>query len=482
MAVSITCFIACDKEDKGGESSQVDKGITTYANLNPADPVILDVSNKQGQSMVIMGTKDSKGAPKAIKDVIIYLSQKENPTEIKFGDNKKVKEMIASNGVRFLFDWLSNTEIALTLIDPNTNEQLNTVIDLTENDNKTKTSTVTRSGDVAPRTGSSTLTVEHIKEETPAVSQIITTRGYGDIIGNVYLERCGMPADGTCWVDVYHYNITGVDAWGKFRGRYYCDMVAKGHYQVRLPSDYKVNQKLSDYCFKIAGVIGELCSWNDYTAPGSGVKQLMCIKISAALASGIVSAPVAAGFLAACESATSALDTACSALNGFADLPPGAPNVADSIICKNIKKYAEYEWKTPYFLVPVVSAIPKNIVGTSELYEVDGVIKDMKVSFGGDPAIASFMLDPAAPAQNQSYQAIAVLFCLPEGSKVTMEIVGTDGYSNSKTITIGASETMQYKATLKVPGAKSGVKDVCTVTAVTPDGETVTKKASLVFK
>ena len=63
-----------------------------------------------------------------------------------------------------------------------------------------------------------------------------------------------------------------------------------------------------------------------------------------------------------------------------------------------------------------------------------------------------------------------------------MEIVGTDGYSDSKTITIGASETMQYKATLKVPGAESGVKDVCTVTAVTPDGETVTKKASLVFK
>lgn len=61
-----------------------------------------------------------------------------------------------------------------------------------------------------------------------------------------------------------------------------------------------------------------------------------------------------------------------------------------------------------------------------------------------------------------------------------MEIIGTDGYHAKKSQIV--DNTITITTILSVPGAETGVKDVCTVTAVTPDHKTVTKKASLVFQ
>lgn len=473
---------SCHHDDEATISNE-ESSITALANLNPNEPVIANVSNKDGQSVVIMGTKDAQGHAKKLEQVIITQTEEENPTEVFFDENEKIKEMIAPNGVRFQFDWISDKEIALTLIDPNTNEQLNTLLDLSNKSNQPKVTS--RAGVVKTRVGNSSMKIEPIVDITSPNSIKTQTRAAkSGITGNVYIEQCGAPTTAQCWVDVYDYsNLTGSFGRGKYRGRFTCTKVGEGHYQFQLPANYNVHHNMADYCDAINDIIGNICNANAFTAPGSGAKEAMCVYISGALASGIVSAPVAAGFLVACETTSVALDLSCSLLDGSIggiDMAPGTPSIGDGL-CKALREM-DYTWDTPLLLQPVVNALPSCIYGTAQVYKADGNLKDMKVTWGGKPVINSFKLVPSAPLHGVSYQAIAELYCLPIGTKVTMDIIGTDGYTNSQTSTISTGQNLNYKATLDVPGAATGVKDVCTVTAVTPNGETITKKASLIFQ
>lgn len=209
------------------------------------------------------------------------------------------------------------------------------------------------------------------------------------MVGNVYLEQCGAPANAQCWVDVYDYsNLTGSFGRGKYRGRFACTKVSDGHYKFQLPGNYNVHHNIADYCDAINAVIDKVCGLNAWTASGSGAKQFMCLQISAALASGIVSAPVAAGFLVACEGVSTALDAGCALVNGNMDLPEGTPGLGDGLCA--VLREIDYTWDTPLVLQPVVDALLSNISGTSQIYESNGTLKDMKVTWGGNPIIAPF--------------------------------------------------------------------------------------------
>ena len=96
----------------------------------------------------------------------------------------------------------------------------------------------------------------------------------------------------------------------------------------------------------------------------------------------------------------------------------------------------------------------------------------------GEPTIDNFTLSPAYPSAGQSYVATANFHCVPSGSTIVMNIVGTDGYRNTET---HSSDDNSGTVSLYVPGAESGVYDVCTITITTPDGESYSMQASLVF-
>ena len=484
FAAFVTFFIACTSDENNPSTPDtpvVDNGVTALANFNPDEPIIVDLSNDQGLSVVMMGTKDETGQPEKLEQMIINVPEEENPTEIFLDENEKIKEMFAPNGVRFQFEWLSETEATITLIDPDTNEQLNTVIDFANKDNSSQNA-ASRSASVIRRTGNTTLTLEPIHDiSTNTPQRKVLTRADGEITGDVYLEQCGSPTTAQCWVDVYDYSdLTGAYGRGKYRGRFACTKVGDGHYQFKLPKGYNAHHDIADYCDGINNIISKVCGINAWTAPGTGAKQFLCLQISAYIASGIVTAPVAAKFLVACEATSVALDAACSFINGNMDLPEGTPTLVDGA-CGWLREM-DLTWDTPLFLVPVVNALPSCIYGTTQKYEAGGELKPMYITWGGHPVINSFTLNPPKPAHGVSYQAIADLVCLPVGTKVTMDIIGTDSYTNSQTSTVGTGENISYRATLDVPGAASGVKDVCTVTVVTPNGETVSKKASLVFQ
>lgn len=459
-------------------------GIKAFANMNPDEPIILDVSNEQGASMVVMGSKKKSGHPEALQHVLITMPEEETPTEIFFNEEELVDEIIASNGVRFLFEWLSKTQVAVTLVDPNTNEQLNTLVNLNNSEGDVQLFNIKNVNDGRmPRNGVASLTVTPIMLKQKASLLLPSSANHsGGITGNVYVEQCGAPdIDAQCWVDVYDYSdLTGSFGLGKYRGRFNCTQVGEGYYQYTLPTNYHEHHNIADYCDAINEVVGKICDLNAWTAPGTFAKQALCIQISAALAAGIVSAPVAAVFGTACVAVSTALDTGCGLINGNMDLPEGTPNLVDGL-CAALREM-DYTWDTPLVLMPVLNALPSCIYGSRQIYEANTELKDMKIVHGSKPSIPSFKLVPSAPSAGVDYAAIAELHCCPPGTTVVMDIIGTDGYTNTQKTNIDSNSNLNFTATLNVPGAASGVKDVCTVTVITPSGETLTKKASLVFQ
>lgn len=471
-------FVACH-ENVFEETVELDKSIEALVNFNPEEPIIMTFSNDKGESMAILGTKDETGAPVDVQHLVISALEEENPTEIFFNENKQIEEIIAPNGVRFQFEWLSEKETALTLIDPETNEQLNTYIDFSKVGEEMPEPEETKSVFAETRTDDCTLTVTPLCYDFELQEQV-ETRASGERTGHIYVTQCGRPASGQCFVNVYDYSNlnTGWVKKGRFRGRFNCTEVEKGHYQFKLPANYHEHHNIADYCDELNNVINFICTLNEFTAPGA--KQYLCLQISLILAKGIVTAPVAVGFGTACTAISTAMDIGCELTNGKMNLPTGAPNLVDGL-CQTLREM-DFSWDTPLIVTPFVNGIPNHYYGLSQELESDEPIKDTYISLGNKPAINSFKLNPPAPTEGQSYDAIANLFCIPENSTVTIDIVGTDGYSNKKIIDVNANTSNHFEATLHVPGAGKGVKDVCTVKVVTSDGETITKKASLVFQ
>jgi hypothetical protein len=476
ITAAMLALVGC-QENIIDESTHYETSIEAYANLNPEEPIILSVSNEEGESVVLMGAKSATGHPETLQSMIITLPEKESPTEIYFNENEQIQEIITPDGVRFQFDWLSETKAALTLIDPTTNEQLNTMFDL-EDPMFDIPSEDTKTFDT-PREGSSSLVIEPIYSQSTQQTSL-ETRSSGELVGTVYVEFCGVPEDNaTCWVVVHDYtDMTGSWGKGKFRGRFPCTPIGNGYYQYKLPANYHEHHDLADYCDSMNKIMSIVCGLNAWTAPSSGAKQYVCIAVSTALMGGVISAPVAALFGEACLWISTAIDASCTMLSG--DLPEGAPSLSDGL-CGMLHEM-NYTWDTPLYMYPVVNALPSNAIGSLQIHDANTPLENMVVKMGGKPKIESFKLSPSAPMHGVSYIAIAELACLPPGTQVVMDIVGTDGYEDTKTSFISSDESVRYKATLSVPGAASGVKDVCTVKVITPKGETLTKKASLRFQ
>lgn len=482
MAAGISGLIACsssDSDDNGGGGGGNQPGTPgIYACLNPTDPTFITMANKKGEEAVISGSKTSNGMPNKVEQIVVKNAGESEYTQMYLNNDQLLEKVIAPNGVQMQFEWVSKTKAAVTLVDPNTGEQLNTVVDFANQD----AAAPSIDTNAPMRRGKTTMTLEPTRYEESAPAGHMLHRASGNT-GDIYVEECDYPATNQdVYVQVNGWTeVNGYGNIGKWKCNIPCKNVGKGHYQFTVPSDQYDHTDFTGFAGKINDIINEICSYNAYTLPGSGAKQYLCVAISAAItAAGVgVSAPVAAGFLAACTATTTSIDTVCGLVNGNLDTPPGAPTLVDQLLA--IMKEEEFKWNRLY-LRPFVQTWSKTYYGDAQVL-VDGEqFKSTSISLGGTPTIAAFALNPPAPAHGVSYTATAVMGCLPVGTKVTMSIVGTDGYTDSNTTTVPEDGTKSYTAKLNVPGAATGVKDVCTVTVILPDGSRLEKKASLVFQ
>lgn len=463
---------ACDHN--ANEPINTPKTNVYEANLNPTDPNLINITKVNGDKLYFLGEKDSKGLPVRVSQIYFQQSGSEDMMCMRFDESQRVIDFTNEKGVRMLFDWISDDKAALTLIEPETGEQLNTVVDFSQTDVQSQqapTESKPKGASQHPRKGEVSLSVKQTDQEVGKKLQatVNAPSTIGGRVGNLYVSACGgMPYDGQCWVKVYRVWENGPNTWLTTLD---CKRIGAGHYQYTLPALDANSTKLSDYCQPIANVIKSLCNTNTALTPID--KQLICLSISGALALGTVTAPAAVAFEPLCAELALFMDAYCS----FIDMTD-FEYVQD--ICNLIKAHDVTLYESELLVVPILNSLPKMIEGTPAIFKPGQSLLDLKIDAGGLPAIREFILEPPAPVAYQGYDAKAYLTCLPKGSKITMSIVGTDNYTNTVNYTIQADE-LNYEATMGVPGSYAGVKDVCTIIVDTPSGESLKKTATLVF-
>ncbi len=447
-------------------------------NTDPTDYTIANIFTPEGDSILIFGDKSEDGLPELMRDIIITPHDGDGSTEIIFDDNKNPSKVIAPTGVVMLFDWIDATTAALTLLDPNEDEQLNTVIYFVEDNTETKVASSRAIKESVRRSGNSTLTVTPLRQinSKKYVTRAATTQ---ERRGHLSLMQCNVPVNSECWVDAYSYSGMPHTGLGTYMGRLKCVNVGKGQYEYVLPSGMEgIHHDLAKHCGLIMSILTGICQTSNMLGPA--YKNAICLKISAGIAAGGISVGVALGFEAACTALNYSLEIFCrSGLMQGLSYEVGIVNTGDGLC--NVIEAMHLGWDDELLFVPTVNALPSNVTGIVQKWDgVSSVLPSLEVTWGGNPNITQFVLEPAAPARGQSYVATADLYCLPAGTIITLSIIGTDGYSDANVFVVG--DEINYRASLNVPGAESGVKDVCTVKLDLPDGSVKNKKASLVFQ
>lgn len=467
---------ACTNDDDIKEDENDNKPKTEFkVNLDPTDYSIASLVSIDGDFIFIFGEKTNSGMPKSMREVIITPHDGDGTTEIALNKEGNPTKVTAPNGVIMLFDWIAENKAALTLVDPNSNEQLNTLLDFNRENAECGNETPEKARQATKRIGKGELTLKPFSQKSN-INPTPASRA-GSKRGQLTVRQCNVATNAECWVNAYSYSGMPHSGVGNFVGRLKCVNVGQGKYEYILPQGVTgEHHDLAEHCDLVMSVLTGICQVSNTLGPA--YKNAICTQISAGIAAGGISVPVALGFEAACVALNYSLEIFChtTAMEGamYGDAFSGA-----DALC-GVLQEMHLEWDDPLLLIPTVNALPSNVSGIPEQWDGTGELPSLEVSWGGDANISQFTLTPSAPGRGQSYVATAYLYCLPAGSIITLSIVGTDGYTNSNIFVVG--DEINYQAELWVPGAESGVKDVCTIKLELPDGSVKTKKASLVFQ
>ncbi len=476
-----------------------DGGIAKWEfGTSPATSLLYHIETVNGEHFVVEARKDANGVPTSLLSLIVQ-TKGENPevSEILFDEQNRPVDVVAPNGVRILYEWLTDTKAAMTFIDPETDEQLNTVYDFALGEDQ---QTPKAPKAQMKREGEATLTVTPLSDRPAPVRAKAAT---GDRQGTIVLSSCGVGTPGQqCWVKVYDQGTYGhwaTESSG-YRGSYEAVWQSGGTYVYTLPSienQPAIAEFLNIAGPKIKSLIDKMCLPNmaggTYTDPMTAEMVfgvcLMVIKYTA------ITGPLAVKLGAACTALGSALLLYCNTLNkALYSQDPNAPSVQDLPLVRDMidatfgKLWNNLVVKPATYGVPIdVWICQRGLDGVHMSYGYttgsasSGPLPVVEIAINSEPQIKSFTLEPPAPVVNQGYDAIATLSCMPSGSVAVMTVVGTDGYSNTQSVTL--ENVVSYEMKLHVPGAYTeGVKDLCTVAVELPDGTLLKKQASLVFQ
>lgn len=442
---------------------QPKKEISAQIITNINDSHFITINGTDGSSADLYGTKNEEGYLLSLNQMIVKDANQQETSFI-LDAQMRPTHINVYNGVSFNLEWISQNEVILTGYDANSGIQVNTLVDRTRPFDETQTiftrslsKATSRSNPSSIRNGKLSLKLR------PKPYGGATTRAeisQGGIILNVI--QCDSPYSATNWINVYNHTT------GNFLTRLVPrETISEGKYLYVCPESVFPTFALTDLVDPIANVIDGICSINDAIGMANG-GPLICPAISFALMSTGIGAAAAPEFFVACEVTLVALQLVCSW------------NPGDIVRKLNNVEFLKKEYNmAPIRLVPYVDALPNDVMGTSIVLDPGQSSASLTVDLEGHPMIRNFTLNPSNPAAGQGYIALADLFCIPVNSSITIGIIGTDGYSDF--ITTTSQTTTAFTAELWVPGAETGVYDVCTVTIKTPTGETFTRQAALVF-
>ena len=475
MATIMPLFFACsDQNESTSPTTPSSSSFSIGVEINPDDPLACIISSVEGDTVHLFAKKDETGLPIALSELMIR-QEDGDMADIMFDEFERPVYIEAPNGVIYTLEWQSETFASLVAIDTTTGEQINTYIDLTEDSDEVEMSQQGMKCSVGNRRTGHLSMVLKSKERTGGTiitrSEISGINTSGKILLN--LTECDSPVDYPCGLDLYYK--------GYFRTRIMGEKISKGVYEVQLPtsmySDYEEDYENAGtgcenyFNSGFAQFLNKTCILSDMTGAIGGFQQLAKI-IAQRIAISVGTGPFAIGIgLVATLHATY-----CGLIDG-----------PKEYLCdwmKSIKHYFQDNEHAQSYNVSLWPRVWNTSLGlTFTPIDVDLrtiTFDHLDLPLGGNPSISSFTLNPSAPMSGVSYVAVAELYCIPIGSVVFMSITGTDGYYDERQEVIN-STTKNYTATLYVPGASQGVRDVCEIVITTPDGKQYSKTASLIF-
>lgn len=449
----VTAFISCKKDD----SSNSNDGSKFTIMTDPNDPLIA-TATKDGGSIDFFGDRDGQGIPTNV-NLIIVKRLTDTVTFFLNAEGKPAK-IWTSKGVKFTLDWLTYKHAAVTIISDQGNFQLNTEVEMARKFQSTSSERLQTSSRVAKIQTLRYTPNDHDVSNgtsgplgTSGTSQVtVTNCGFLTPVDNVFLEV---------------KSTSGVKL-GVFPAR----EQSVGKYTATFPNNIAASINLKAVCEQVALVLGYAC---DGQAPI--FIAALCPAIAAGIAASGVGSPIAAPIFLACEEVASAMAFYCATVGASATNE--APSLA-SKVCQG--EELNRDFREDLIMYAYVKGIPKNVYSPSITVSQNSNYPNFAIDLGSKTVVRNLTVTPVAPNANEDFTANAEVGCLKLGSIVTMSVVGTDGYSNSESVTITAQSSNSGIFSLDVPGANPGVRDDVTIKITMPDGSVVIRTASLVFK
>ena len=446
MKVDSVSFVKAIQTPKKGTAAII---------MNASDPEIVQITTEDGSIIHFYGTKEENGLADSIThaefispDGYIYI--------IEFDANGKISSFTNPDNVEITFDWLNTDEAVVKIYNPEDNSYIVTNLNLNLSVSYARQlrqrNNIVRTGDI-------------VMSQIPFITVPYKTPEFTDASRNfdVRISKCDAPTNAKVFLRLFE----GETETNKLISTIYdYQYVTQGWYSFKIPNfAFSTSMPNKEALERIDNVLMPLMSAISWFGKARGTQNLVTLlTLFNPELLPLLTPPV--------RSVLAGFDVFLDRAGGLIG-DNGAGWFAKTF---NPEWYYKKE-DNSMLVIPYVNGKPYKEDGCTIEYDYGdwGTV----VELDGEPEIRSFDLSPKFPSAGQGYRASVFYSCIPKGSKIVMGIVGTDGYHNETTQTTAAESG---SANLDVPGAATGVHDVCTVKIYDTNGQLIAStQASLTF-
>lgn len=444
--------------------------ITIIANMD--DPELFMFQADENNLVHYYGEKNDEGLPLSINMIVV---ENENEGNSKIVLDHKMKPLQVHTPVGVIYDFLWNDDYSgvLTAFDISTGTTVKVSFNRNLEDGVTSTipqSCIKSQHQRGYRVGELKIeTAPLINPTGSRKSPIFKSAEDGHQECLVTYKKCDDYFDPN---DIY-LTIFNKDGWVGDLHDY--NKIGTGKYLFIIPSDSYPSidtAKWAEWINNILGTIGNISLF--LTASGGDYYVCGAIATGLTLLSEGAFAACAAQFTTGCVAFNRAITAATLINTGGTDSGASITgNLIEYLKNANILRrvYTGNIWISP--IINYCAGV-SNVMMTPEDNNVT-----IPVETEGYPSVHRFYCEPKEPAEGQAYDATIILQCMSPGTTVTMSVVGTDNYKDSKKTTLTSTNAT---VTLHVPGADKGVCDYIEVQIYDADGELIgIEHASLYF-
>lgn len=411
---------------------------------NPSDPTILKMVMKDGLEYTFFGDKDAEGNPNNIKTIYTQYPGDSDPFVTEFSNDMVVERIMAPNGALYEFFFTDERNYRILLTWPDGEYSLSIPYTIEDDSTGNSAKGFNRKNisrlEILPEARIKEIDFPHVKPIKNSGNNMSFT-----------IFQCGVPVNNAIAkiITIPPLSSGGIPL----------NKSGDGYYSASIPHEYKdaiIDDECSNYvdkmnkiCLGYAGASFKLPWQNELT------NQDICNRMETAINTAFPNMKQSTKdkITANCPKMIKLIPDLCKVKDKY-DLLKG---------CKLAKYFntmpvdTEYQYQLQVFVPGQGTEITEATV-----FDPDNP-GSWDWDIGGEFRLQNVVTDPADPGPHGSYTASAIIYCpMPEGTPVTISVVGSDGYANSRSMTM----TNTGEITLWVPGAEDKVSDVITVTAV----------------